>query len=591
MIPASSTLNFAEDGFGYIDTGVDVEGEERMKWVNDVLRFSVFLEEGSVEGQEIFWDSMTETEEPMAHLLHDGKAWSFKIGQPGNEHTMECYSLAVPMRFTDEPGFCRRVWTMVMPLHHMLGQAPPPNNRWICRHGKNLATWMVLMGFADGEQHVRPSKKALLDRYRMSGTGSPGGLAASPLEEFSVSSHGLICWASTWASNNQLKGWGDHRRLDLVKFSKQLLTSVLAMALDEGVYDVQVCGSVVQVVDTSFDQDALEEAVPFLKRRMVCLRQPSGCVPFQTFLVFCVNLLWKNQQSVDLCTMLRELVVDLVSFAATACELMLHNLQALSTRDTYLDMGILRGPKGGTRRMSSGFKMAVINFAAGDQDIHDVGQLVAVQNALKRRQGEEPKGPSPKVAKTFRRTWLYNYWLRGRRTFESIRHINLSLDAVRVGGVKYLTIALWSAEKKLGMWMPPQVRQTRFTTSVNTVYEVRKHRFFCTVKILKPYPPCFQARLLQKKAVFFAKEVLGNVGGGFQARLLQCCVYRFFGPMKRRLAFRGYPVSVSKHVFSPPFPSTSFPPRFQARLFPKTVGHCSRFFGMTRPRRAGLASR
>ena len=79
-------------------------------------------------------------------------------------------------------------------------------------------------------------------------------------------------------------------------------------------------------------------------------------------------------------------------------------------------------------------------------------------NLYSTRNGKKSDAIGPKTASKFVQAVMYQYWIACRRAFAGALHVSISLDAGRIGGDDIMDTAVYSTEKRIGCWAPPQVR-------------------------------------------------------------------------------------------------------------------------------------
>lgn len=244
---------------------------------------------------------------------------------------------------------------------------------------------LELAGFQGGKSHVRPSKRSLAERARVSGGSVPIDVVHSCEEEYSITTHALLVWLAAWSAGSHMKGWPAAVSQQLRDRAQLLLSILVRGLLDSDSYDVFVGGTLVRIASHTVPTQSLCEALPHCRRRLAAMHGDVDCSVCDVLrllgtLVFkpCQNELAVGEARHAFCTFVECLATV---FETTRS---VEKFEAAS----YLHMPVLRGPTGKVRRLSSSAKVAISQAVASDKDVKDPSDLIASKRLLKRSCGE-----------------------------------------------------------------------------------------------------------------------------------------------------------------------------------------------------------
>lgn len=238
--------------------------------------------------------------------------------------------------------------------------------------------------------------------------------------------------------------------------ARVLLDLLLVSVLDDGRYDIRFGGETLVIDKRAINGERLHVACPAIRRHLSARRKAESGYPLADLLVALAGIIWHCNHAEGVLDTCRSLFVSIAEVLACVWEV--HQASSASSRGNglYMHMPLLRGPSGKPRRVSCARKQALVRAVADDPDTKDIGSFAAAQRAIKRSAGEPVDQVSPKTTKRYRGAHLYGYFLAGANSFAKHLHVNLALDGVRVGGVKYLISSFYSVSSGQAMWMPPQ---------------------------------------------------------------------------------------------------------------------------------------
>ena len=319
---------------------------------------------------------------------------------------------------------------------------------------QHLPSMLSLVGFSTPGDHIRFSKKSIQERARRAGDNPTPLTITSVEEEFSMSSHAILAWSCVWASGNQLKGWDSDIAHDITKNAYNLLEILVHTCIGDWKHKFKMNGETVVVEKKQMSMSCVTRSLTTCRRRLSGLGQDDGVCKLADLMVFLARVLYdkraKEDQIDEAGVCLRAIIARL-----SATFEVFHSHSGSESKDVWLSLPTLYGPRGKPRRVPPAKKIAMCAIASSDPNIPNAGVIAAVES---HQQGEKREAPgiSPKTAKRYKLTAGWGYYSKTQEEMDGILHVTGALDGIRAGGVKYNVVAMWSPERKKGAWLPPQ---------------------------------------------------------------------------------------------------------------------------------------
>ena len=303
------------------------------------------------------------------------------------------------------------------------------------------------MGLSFTDDMFRTSAKSKQCIALRRKTEVPAGAFTSGEAEYSVATPALLTLVSIWAAKHNTREGSSEQRLQAKKLIGLFLSrAVRALEYDiilESGHRVVIQGGKLQLQDWRAQYTSLSRSPSFkpemdLVDACLALVAPHCC---------------KEMKATD--KMLDETRICFISIVEFVALLIEYSDEGAG--DDWSQVPILRSATGRSRRVAPSKKIDMRSVAAAVPGIHSASQVVAIDNALKRKRGQSDIGCSIRASKRFTRDHMWQYMLTGRAAFDKVAHVNLTCDGLRVDGDELTNYLFNSPEKAFNVWGPPQV--------------------------------------------------------------------------------------------------------------------------------------
>lgn len=296
---------------------------------------------------------------------------------------------------------------------------------------------------------MRRSAKSLLSEAMMRGEKAKGSLMFCAEAEFSMSTEALLHvlldgGALTWRSKSELAA-------NKAKKCKELLQILVDIIAGTGNFLLRpscLMGPL-PLSDGRVDFKVLQ-GHPLGRTRLKTQPMQLTDAMLQLQLLH-LSKGGLNESCRGMCLAILRCMVEFLAFRAElTCSFGDAGAQSHSS------LPVLRLRTNKPRRIPMAKKQEMVKDAGASETLHTPSQLAAAEAILNMRRGEAAP-VKPSSANRFVQQSVYQYWLAGRKAWDSASHLSLACDAGRVGDDDLLQNVHWSSELEVGCWGPPQV--------------------------------------------------------------------------------------------------------------------------------------
>jgi hypothetical protein len=431
-------LAFSDAGMAYLRP---LQGNRYAAiWANDVFNKSLHM-----HGDVYSVYSKSDKTTTVLEANNDSVEKVFKHECSGGRcFRAEIYAFSMPKTCQGDTLF----WVLPYIQDYVWGQ--DLHNRWICRNFKSWQAWLSEIGFEDVHLLVRQSLKSKTASAKHYQVEVPAASLLSRESEFSIASSAMVPLLAAWACNAQMK-----KNTISETNAAALLKVLLDAVLGRWTFWIMTPGkTLISIEDGKVNMHSLGALLPSLKRRANHMDQ---LVAVDEVLIHLVAM-WKCSRARD--RVGEAVIQDLIQGLSIGVKNLLECCDDLPCwlQSGHASLPVLHFSTSRPRRISISKKVALAVEVASSPVVKNKQQILAVENVIAVRDGLSPPMKAKSAAR-FSKATMFQYWIAGRSLFQDLGHVSLACDGGRVAGFELEIMGIYSQEKEVGMWCPPQVHQ------------------------------------------------------------------------------------------------------------------------------------